>query len=235
MMSSPPRTHSTLFRFDAHGQSPLTLDRSTRKPFTKTKAISTTQRNSSTDTRRAEAERGAGDRLPVGQERHALGLLGPARHDEDRVEDAVGVERAEQQRHHDRRLHVGHRHLVEALPGGGAVDLGRLLQVLGHLGQAGEQQQRDERRRLPDLGEDDHRQRRPPVREPGLVAEAEPLVDEARVEGERVLPGVGGDHGDDPVGDQDRGAHRAPPEHDAVHHEWRRRSRSPARRPRSPP
>ena len=36
------------------------------------------------------------------------------------------------------------------------------------------------------------------------------LVDEAGVGVERELPGERGDDGDDPVGDQDRGAHQAP-------------------------
>ena len=212
------RPQPTLRAQRVHPQSPLTRHRSTLKPRMNTKAISTTERNSSTDTAPPRPECGAGDGLAVGEERHALGLLGAAGHDEDGVEDAEGVERAEQQRHHDRRLHVGDRHPPQPLPGGGAVDLGRLLQLLGHLGQPGEQQQRDERRRLPHLGQDDHGQRRPPVREPGLVAEPEPLVDEARVEGEGVLPGEGGDHGDDAVGDEDRRADRTPAEDDAVHH-----------------
>src|SRR6266699_3367799 len=56
----------------------------------------------------------------------------------------------------DRRFHQRHRDPYEALPGGGAVHLGGLLQVLGHQGEPGQQQQPHERRRLPDLRQDDH-------------------------------------------------------------------------------
>ena len=48
--------------------------------------------------------------------------------------------------------------------------------------------------------------------------EPEPLVHEARVELEGVAPDEGGDHGDDPVGDEDRGADERPAPHDPVHH-----------------
>ena len=43
---------------------------------------------------------------------------------------------------------------------------------LGHLHEAGQQEQRDERRRLPDLREDDHDQRRPARAEPAEARRA---------------------------------------------------------------
>ena len=79
--------------------------------------------------RRAGAQVHQRDVLAVGQERQRLGVVGAAGHDERVVEDAPRVERAEQQGDHDRRLHVGQRHLPQPLPRRGAVDLGRLLQL----------------------------------------------------------------------------------------------------------
>ena len=68
------------------------------------------------------------------------------------------------------------------LPPGGAVDLRGLLQHVGHLREAGQQQQRDERRRLPDLRQADHEQATVP-------SAAEP-VGVGRDAGEPVEPGV---------------------------------------------
>src|SRR3712207_5241483 len=56
-------------------------------------------------------------------------------------------------------LIVGDAEPPHPLPPGGPVHLGRLLQHLPHLGQAGQEQQGDERGRLPDLGQADHEQR----------------------------------------------------------------------------
>ena len=96
----------------------------------------------------------------VAEDRHRLGVVRAARLDDvDRVEDPERVERAEQQRDEDRRLHQRQRDPEEALHRAGAVDLGRLVQLVGHEREAGEQQQRHERRGLPDLGQDDHEQR----------------------------------------------------------------------------
>ena len=75
--------------------------------------------------------------------------------DGDRVEDPECVERAEQQRHQDRRLHQGQRERKSA-GRRGAVHLRGLVQLVRHEREAGEQEQRHERRRLPDLGHDDH-------------------------------------------------------------------------------
>ena len=44
----------------------------------------------------------------------------------------------------------------------------------------------------------------------------QPVVDEAGVEGEGVLPGEGGDDGDDPVGDEDRRAQHRPESRSAL-------------------
>ena len=56
--------------------------------------------------------------------------------------------------------------LQQPLPPGGAVDLGRLEHVLGDLREPGQQQQRHERRGLPDLGDHDREHRRPVAAEP---------------------------------------------------------------------
>ena len=67
------------------------------------------------------------------------------------------------------------------------------------------------------------------------VADQRQLVDEARSRVERELPGERGDDGDDPVGDQDRGAHRPAAEDRAVHDERDASCRGRARcRPRPP-
>ena len=93
------------------------------------------------------AERVQRDRLG-GRARAAAG------HHVDDVEDAEGVERAEEERHEQRRPEQRQRDLDELPPRPGAVDVGRLVQRPIDVLQSGEQQQRDERRRLPDVGED---------------------------------------------------------------------------------
>ena len=75
------------------------------------------------------------------------------------VEDPQRVERPEDQRDEDRRHEQRQRDPREALPRGGAVDLRRLVDLAGDHLQAREDQQRHERRRLPDVGEDDDDQR----------------------------------------------------------------------------
>ena len=130
----------------------------------------------------------------------------------------------------------GQDHLPQPLPPGGAVDLGGLDHVLGDLRQTGEQQQRHERRGLPDLGDHDREHRRPVAAEPvGVRADprqpGEPGVHEAVVDAERELPGERRDDGDDAVGDQDRGPDRAAGEDDAVHHHREREADRPARPP----
>ena len=71
------------------------------------------------------------------------------------VVDAQRVQGAEQDGDHQRRLHQRQRDQPEPLPGGGAVDLGRLVDLGGDHLQPGEDQQRHERRGLPDVGDDD--------------------------------------------------------------------------------
>ena len=84
-------------------------------------------------------------------------LLAPVGHDEDVVEDAPRVQRAEQQRHHDRRLHVRQRHLPQPLPRVAPSTFAASGMSSGTCDQPGQQQQRDERRGLPDLGQADRR------------------------------------------------------------------------------
>src|ERR1700733_6542917 len=55
--------------------------------------------------RRADAEVQSVDQLFEAEDRHRFGVLRAVGHDEDRVEDARGLEHAEQHRDEDRRLH----------------------------------------------------------------------------------------------------------------------------------
>ena len=77
------------------------------------------------------------------------------------VVHAQGVECAEDDRDRERRFHEWQRDPGEALPCRGSVDLGRLVQVGPDALQAGEDQQRDERRGLPDVSDDDREPGRP--------------------------------------------------------------------------
>ena len=64
--------------------------------------------------------------------------------------------------------------LPEALQGARSVGLGRIIELPGDPLQAGEQQQRHERRRLPDVGENHHRQRVALLAEPDDARAREP-------------------------------------------------------------
>ena len=103
-----------------------------------------------------------------------------------------------------------------------AVEVGRLVQLLRHLGQPRQQEERHERRRLPDLRQRDGGERRAPRAEPGELPEAEPAVHEPGVEGEGVAPGEAGHHRDEPVRDEHGGPHQAPPDDRALHDERER-------------
>src|ERR1700760_960338 len=72
--------------------------------------------------RRAEPQVQPVDQLVEAEDRDRFGVLRAAGHDEDRVEDARGLERAEEDRDEDRRFHQRQGDLAEPLPGGGAVD-----------------------------------------------------------------------------------------------------------------
>src|ERR1044072_1840911 len=89
---------------------------------------------------RAEAQIEPRDQLVEAEDRDRFGVLRTGGHDEDRVEDAEGVEGAEEQRDEDRRLHQRQRDPREALPGRGAVDLRRLVELTVNRHQPGQQQ-----------------------------------------------------------------------------------------------
>ena len=114
--------HADLASLALHQPSPEPAARSARNTLTKRNAISSTTRNSSTETPSRDRARLLID-LAVGQQRQRLGVLGAPGHDEDVVEDAERVEGAEQHGDHDRRLHVRQDHLAQPLPPRGAVDL----------------------------------------------------------------------------------------------------------------
>src|ERR1700761_1826945 len=80
--------------------------------------------------RRADAQVESVDQLFEAEDRHRFGVLRAVGHDEDRVEDARGLEHPEEHRDEDRRFHQRQRDLHEALPGGGAVDLRRLVELV---------------------------------------------------------------------------------------------------------
>ena len=167
--------------------------------------------------RRPQTEVEAGEQGVVVEHRDRLGAVGALVEDVDRVEDPERVERAEQQRDEDRRLHQRQRDPREPLPGAGAVHLRRVEQFIGHERQAGQQQQRHERRVLPDLGDDDRHVGAERVTE-RVSAHAQQVRDPAAVvQRPRVVPRVRGDHGHDPVRDQGDRAQRAAGEDHAVH------------------
>src|SRR6516225_4190658 len=163
--------------------------------------------------RRPDAEVQRPEQVVVPQDRYRVGAVAAAGQDVDVVEDPERVQRPEQQRDQDGRFHQRQRHPVETLPGSGAVHPRRLQYVLRHERQPGHQQQRHERGGLPDLGQDDDRDRAPLAGQRRAVG-ADQVADVRRP---RVLPAVRGGHGHDPVGDQDDGAHRAPGEDRPVH------------------
>src|SRR3954470_5621291 len=70
---------------------------------------------------RAEPEVQTADQLVEAEDRDRFGFQCAAGHDEDRVEDAEALERAEQQGDEDRRFHQRQGDPGEALPGTGAV------------------------------------------------------------------------------------------------------------------
>ena len=80
--------------------------------------------------RRAEPEIEPIKQRRVVEHRDRLRSLGALVEDVDHVEDPELVERAEQQRDEDRRLHQRQRDADETLPGAGAVDLRRFVQVV---------------------------------------------------------------------------------------------------------
>ena len=92
------------------------------------------------------------------------------------------------------------------------------MQLVGYLNEAGEQKQRYERRRLPDLRKADHDQRCSAVAEP-VGAQPEPGVDEARIAGKCVLPGVRRDDRHDRVRDEHSRPHETPSEDRLLHDE----------------
>ena len=149
-----------------HQPSPLAWARSTLKPLTKTNGDQ--HHGSGTAAPRPPSPRPIShlrDGLPVGQERRPsrccwrppvmMKMLSKIRNASS-VRNSTATMIA--------AFMFGRVTLHSRCHARGAVDLGRLLQVLGHLGQPGEQQQRDERRGLPDLGQADHEQRRPACR-----------------------------------------------------------------------
>src|SRR5437667_9353351 len=154
------------------------------------------------------------EQVVIAEDRDRPGAVGAQGEDVDVVENPERVQCPEQQGDQDRRLHQRQRDLREALPARSAVHLRGLLQVFGYQRQAGQQQQRHERRGLPDLGDDDDDdgleligQRRAVVEYRGQVALAwRP----------RVLPAVGGGHRHDPVRDERGGADQAPAEYRPV-------------------
>ena len=128
----------------------------------------------------------------------------------------------------DRRHEQRQGDAAEALPGGRPVDLRRVVEVLGYPLQAGEQEQRHERCRLPDVGEDHHRQRIAFLPEPDDVAAGQPQraqrrVDEAEFRFEDRPPGDRGDHGQDRPGNEHHRPQQRPaakrPVHDHRHAE----------------
>src|SRR3984885_14127530 len=84
--------------------------------------------------RRPEPQVQRVEQVVPGEDRDRPGVVTALGQDEDVVEDPERVQRPEQQRDQDGRLYQRQRDLREALPGGSAVYLRGLLQVLGNQG-----------------------------------------------------------------------------------------------------
>src|SRR5690242_8429324 len=167
--------------------------------------------------RRPDAQVQRVEQVVVAEDRDRPGAVGAQGQDVDVVENPERVQGPEQQGDQDRRLHQRQRDLREALPARGAVHLRGLLQVFGHQRQPGQQQQRHERRGLPDLGDDDDDDGLELIGQRRAVVEYRGQVALARRP--RVLPAVGGGHRHDPVGDERGGADQAPGEYRPVQDE----------------
>src|SRR3954466_9852188 len=104
--------------------------------------------------RRAVAEFEILQERVEGVERDGLGggAGAPAGHHVDEIEDAKGVERAEDERDEDRRLEQRNRYARELPPCAGAIRRRRLVQTLIEALESGEKEERDKRCRLPDVG-----------------------------------------------------------------------------------
>ena len=182
----------------------------TPRNLMKMNATRNTKRNVNVD--RAAALLNAGSDLLHHQDRQGGGVVAVTRatagHDRRQVVHAEHVERAEQQRHHQRRLDQRQRDRGEPLPGAGAVDLGRLVDLGRDQLETGEDQQRHERRRLPDVGDDDRRPGRPLVAEPHDVRVPSSAVRDAVV-GEDEVPELRGHGGGDGPRDQHAGPDQA--------------------------
>jgi hypothetical protein len=129
-------------------------------------------------------------------------------HDVDLVELAERVEQADQKRDRDHPAQHRQDHVAQALPVGGAVELGDLEQLLGQRDQAGEQHERDERGPLPDVGDDDRQQGGLRTGGPLKRAEAEDLeqqvVDRAELDLIEQAPHVADHHRGDHHRHQDQ-------------------------------
>jgi hypothetical protein len=156
--------------------------------------------------------------------RHGLGRLAVRRQHIDQVEDAHGVKQAEDHRHHHRRPHQRQRHFEEHLDRVHAVDLGRLIDILGHHLQAREDEQRHEGRGLPDVDDQHRGHRRIGRGRPGdLLADdaevEEQVVDDAELVVQHPRPHLGRDDRRDGPRDQDGGADDAAPLELGVEHQ----------------
>src|SRR5580704_5670503 len=167
--------------------------------------------------RRPDAQVQRVEQVVVAEDRDRSGAVAALGEDVDVVENPERVQGPEQQGDQDRRLHQRQRDLREALPGRGAVHLRGLLQVFRDQRQAGQQQQRHERRGLPDLGDDDDDDGLELIGQRRAVVEYQGQV--ALPWRPRVLPAVGGGHRHDPVRDERGGADQAPPEYRPVQDE----------------
>ena len=102
--------------------------------------------------------------VAVDVDAHRLGRAGRSTGGEqvDHVEDAEGIDHAPQQHHQDGLAQQGQGEVDKALPGGGAVDAGRLEWLIGQGLQPRQEQQGDERGGIPHIHQDHrgHRHRR---------------------------------------------------------------------------
>ena len=142
------------------------------------------------------------DRSPIAREvateRHLVRVAGhrlgggprPAPgHDVDDVEDGEGADEGDREHEREHRRDPGQDHVASALPGIGAIDLGRVDEVRVDALEAGQEHHHAEPERRPDGGEQDGEQRGVRVAEPAPrpVAEAYRFQDRVQDPEQRVV------------------------------------------------
>lgn len=143
------------------------------------------------------------------------GFLAGADEDEREVEHPQRVEHTEEHGHQERRLHQGERDGAQLAPPAGPVDLRGLVHFLGDDLHAGQDQESDERRSLPHLGDDHGQLGGGALGGPKDFAAQQGVGDAVRLED--PAPQQAGDGGGHGPRHQDAGAEEGPAAERPVH------------------